>query len=188
MEMFACEAKKCFFCVFTLKDFACIEINFDDNLVYEQRIPKAKLYVLKIALPEVLTRYWTKLLPEKNVPIDPNVVTTVVVTELNSAEPTCNPVNSPPSLPSCDETSTLITISQSYKCFCNGTVQIPVNNAAIVQCANDLCRAKVFHKFCLQKLGKKVFRTTWLCDACKDEKAKEKQRQKRLAQQESRVV
>ena len=34
IEMFACEAKKCFFCVFTLKDFACIEVDFDEKFVF----------------------------------------------------------------------------------------------------------------------------------------------------------
>ena len=57
--MFACELKKAYFCVYTTKDFACIEVPYDETLVTEQIVPKAKLYVLQVALPELLTRYWT---------------------------------------------------------------------------------------------------------------------------------
>jgi hypothetical protein len=55
--MFACELKKTYFCVNTTKDFACIEVPYDETLVTEQMVPKSKLYMLKVALAELLTRY-----------------------------------------------------------------------------------------------------------------------------------
>ncbi|EFX78673.1 hypothetical protein DAPPUDRAFT_320306 [Daphnia pulex] len=64
-QMFACELKKAYFCVNTTKDFACIEVPYDETLVTEQMVPKAKLYMLKVALPELLTRYWTAVRYEK---------------------------------------------------------------------------------------------------------------------------
>ncbi|KZS03365.1 Uncharacterized protein APZ42_033923 [Daphnia magna] len=64
-QMFACELKKAYFCVYTTKDFACIEVPYDETLVTEQMVPKAKLYVLQVALPELLTRYWTAVRYEK---------------------------------------------------------------------------------------------------------------------------
>jgi hypothetical protein len=159
--------------VYTLKDFACIEVNYDEDFVFQQIIPKAKLYVLKVVLPEILTRYWTKQNCEKTVSQQNNISA-----NNDLAIPSCsipsNPTNESPS----HDPSTLSQMIQSHTCFCNGTVVIPETNNSIIRCASNLCRAKVFHRFCLESLGKKRFNKNWICNACKaDKKKSEKENQ-----------
>ena len=171
--MFACEVSKCFFCVYTLQDFACIQVDYEEEFVFEHIIPKAKLYVMKIVLPEIVTRYWTKLQCEKNVPHDPNTISHVnVAVQSSSTKASSNPTN----VQSSHQPCSLITITQSQICFCNGTVSIPANNSSVVNCASQLCRAKVFHRFCLEKLGKKRFNKNWACDACKSDNKRDKEK------------
>ncbi len=42
-----------------------------------------------------------------------------------------------------------IQVTCSQMCHCNGQVKIPDDNNAVVHCANENCRAHVYHKFCL---------------------------------------
>lgn len=105
-------------------------------------VPKAKLCVLQVALPELLTRYWTAVRYEKKNPAEESG------TNVQDGCQTQTSINSP-------------------LCHCNGLVNIPNDNSSIVECANLSCLVKRYHKFCLESLGKKRFSSKWECDDCK---------------------
>lgn len=202
--MLVCGLKKGFFCVYTNKDFCCISISYEENLVSEHIIPRAKLYVLEVVLPEILTKHWTKIVPEQNVPVDDNEMVNIEV-HATSNEPTDSTtdqtsqiahsvnINDEPTntiLPTIvsdirnplSEVTTTMTITAFQMCFCNGLNEIPRNNSGTVNCANSSCRAKVFHRFCLESLGKKRFSSKWICDPCKHQKNSQNQGKKRQKQ------
>lgn len=53
--------ESCLFCVYLENDFACVEVPFDIDLVRDEIIPKSKLFIINVVLPELLSRYWTQM-------------------------------------------------------------------------------------------------------------------------------
>lgn len=151
--MFVCEITKCFFCVYTSKDFGCFNIDYEENFVTENIIPKSKLYILQVVLPELLSKYWSQTRYEKSSSKDKNETVNLEMQE-STIDQSGNVVNT-------------VKVTRSQMCYCNGLVKIPTNNDSIINCANENCREHVYHRFCLEALGKKRFNSNWECDPCK---------------------
>lgn len=91
-------------------------------IVKENIIPKSKLYILQVVLPELLSKYWSQTRYQKPSSNDLNEMVNLEVQE-STIDHTGNSVNT-------------FQVTRSQMGHCNGLVKIPSNNDSVITCAN----------------------------------------------------
>lgn len=158
--MYVCELESCLFCVYLKKDFIALTIPVDCVFIEEEIIPKSRTFVTQVIIPELTAKYWTEGRYQTEHFVEPDV--DLYDAENSLADPTL--ISAPKNRP-------------FLPCYCNGRFQI-AGNDILIKCASPSCHCKYYHRSCLERLGKKRFPSSWLCDACR--KSSKQTKTKRL--------